>query len=232
MPYIYYYFDRYEAFVIGRADGTDSHLLGEGLFTLNKDASTIQIDDHSWSPSGQWLAWVDEQLYPRRYTYTNRGYVLNIDNERHLDVLERFNGVRMEWSPVEDLLLVAGRYAEQLEKSPKSELDCVDKINELSIMLLNPQTNQVLSSFVEERPASQTLYTDDYCLFNFDIRLSWTPDGNHAIAIENEYVDQNIEHFTVYVFDKLGNISIQEYQNLIFAISLIHQRFGHQTAKI
>src|SRR5689334_15272750 len=48
-PFIYY--AAKNGYIIERADGTDSHILGEGM-----TVEPTQFDA-SWSPSGAWLAW-------------------------------------------------------------------------------------------------------------------------------------------------------------------------------
>ena len=52
-PFIYYFSINHQVFLIERADGTDSWLLGEGIMP---DDHTFMFDTR-WSPSGKWFAW-------------------------------------------------------------------------------------------------------------------------------------------------------------------------------
>lgn len=51
-PYLYYYHPDLNAWVIERADGTDSRLLGQGV-SEKSDTTAEGI----WSPTGEWLIW-------------------------------------------------------------------------------------------------------------------------------------------------------------------------------
>ncbi|MBZ0319982.1 MAG: hypothetical protein K8L91_26460 [Anaerolineae bacterium] len=51
-PYLYYFSDDLNAWVIERADGTDRRLLGQGL--AMEEANTAS---GIWSPSGEWFRW-------------------------------------------------------------------------------------------------------------------------------------------------------------------------------
>ncbi|GIK67562.1 MAG: hypothetical protein BroJett018_53560 [Chloroflexota bacterium] len=59
-PYLYYFSNDLNAWVIERADGTDRRLLGQGL--AMEEANTAS---GVWSPSGKWLRWSS-------YTYTKQ----------------------------------------------------------------------------------------------------------------------------------------------------------------
>jgi WD40 repeat protein len=100
-PYLYYYSDVLNAFVIERADGTDSRILAEGLMP----PETNMILDADWSPSGKWFAWQSG-----KYTGGNarlRGWIISADGEKRLTLLDGFTGItRTVWSPTEDLLAV------------------------------------------------------------------------------------------------------------------------------
>src|SRR5688572_18563127 len=95
-PFIYY--ESKDGYVIERADGTDSHILGEGL-TLEAAQAYA-----SWSPSGAWLAW-------RGYDLGGCGsspdpvdslYLAGIGGEYRFP----FQQVAYKWSPMKDHLVL------------------------------------------------------------------------------------------------------------------------------
>ena len=60
IPYIYYFSADINAVVVERADGTDTHILGDGLLETESnyaDYSGYIITESAWSSSGEWLAW-------------------------------------------------------------------------------------------------------------------------------------------------------------------------------
>jgi hypothetical protein len=102
-PYLYYYSDYLNAFVVERADGSDSRMIGQGLVPKGDN---IFIGS-GWSPSGNWFAWT---------SYFNGGaiggtgesisYVIATDTG---EPFKRVNGLAnafLAWSPNEDRLLV------------------------------------------------------------------------------------------------------------------------------
>jgi hypothetical protein len=121
-PYIYYYSYAHNAFVIERADGTDTRLLGEGITDRVIDEeytmmSSIEVGGPGWSPSGKWFAWIkvlNFQGYPAR---TKAVYILSVDGQRRLTLLDdrAFDYVQAVWAEDADLLLVAGQSIELSE---------------------------------------------------------------------------------------------------------------------
>jgi WD40 repeat protein len=93
-PYLYYYSNTLNAFVVERADGTDSRTLANEI---------VGVDVHSistvgWSPSGDWLAWVEGQSILKMMTTDGSRYRTFTDADHYLSA---------KWSPTEDLLFVA-----------------------------------------------------------------------------------------------------------------------------
>lgn len=74
IPYIYYYADQLHAFVIERADGTDSRIFAEGLIPLNHQA----IVGPGWSPSGHWFAFVSNKKFQEGF-WDPQTYVVSTD---------------------------------------------------------------------------------------------------------------------------------------------------------
>jgi WD40 repeat protein len=107
-PYLYYYSGKWNAFVVERADGTDSHLLARDVMVQPKDAYN-EVVYAEWSPSGEWLAWiVRERSINGQLALSGRGYIINV-NGRDLMPVFQGNIVQFSWSPVEDLLFVVIR---------------------------------------------------------------------------------------------------------------------------
>ncbi len=51
-PYLYYYSDVLNGFVIERADGTDSRVIAQGVMI---SPARAVVQNTSWSASGKWL---------------------------------------------------------------------------------------------------------------------------------------------------------------------------------
>lgn len=85
-PYLYYYSDVLNAFVIERADGTDSRIF------IDEVQSVTNVP--GWSPSGEWFAY-----------HSAETYVVSLQGEPS----EFVNGIqspRLSWSPTADMLFV------------------------------------------------------------------------------------------------------------------------------
>jgi WD40 repeat protein len=101
-PYVYYYSDTLNAFVIERADGTDSRAIAQDLMPADH---TI-ISGPGWSPSGQWFAWTS--TYPGEYLDGPRSaWIIRSDGQERLDILDDvMHAAYMSWSPTGDYLFV------------------------------------------------------------------------------------------------------------------------------
>jgi WD40 repeat protein len=104
-PYLYYFSDVLNAFVIERADGTDTRILGKDV--MKSDYGFV-LEDVVWSPDGQWLAWLKNELdAPTRFSQTP--YAIRADGSRTLTSLEGLYVDALKWSPDGRLLFAAGR---------------------------------------------------------------------------------------------------------------------------
>lgn len=58
-PFLYYYSSQQEAFIIERADGTDSRILADYKLPQLEGSSQSggRIEGPGWSPTGKWFAW-------------------------------------------------------------------------------------------------------------------------------------------------------------------------------
>lgn len=136
-PYLYYFSNRLRAFVIERADGTDTRLLGVGamdnhlLFTADDD--NFVVNGPGFSPSGRWFAW---SAYARRgaYRYTDyAGFMAGLDGTIRSDLFDGLPNPYMAWSPEGDQLLVVS--------IDEGFPDITDLIT-VKVALLNPERNE------------------------------------------------------------------------------------------
>jgi hypothetical protein len=100
-PYMYYYAPRLNAYVIERADGTDSRLFGKGMI----DPETTYLTGPGWSPSGEWLAVVADNRWAGNRKWNS--IVLNVNNEDRMTVLDDLNINWMEWVDGRDFLIAS-----------------------------------------------------------------------------------------------------------------------------
>ena len=106
-PYLYYYSTIVNAFVIERADGTDSRILAQNVMPPNYN----RIDEPLWSPSGKWMAWrgaVDGGLANSYFS----GWIIRTDGSERLTILDQpleatMDIQMMTWAEENDLLFVA-----------------------------------------------------------------------------------------------------------------------------
>lgn len=103
-PYIYYYSNALNAFIIERADGSDSRLLGQDVMPPQR---ADLILGPGWSPDGNWLAWSAMTL--SAFSGSSWGaYVVHVNGTERLELLDAFSGANMQWSPDSRWLLVTG----------------------------------------------------------------------------------------------------------------------------
>ncbi|HEX2907249.1 MAG TPA: WD40 repeat domain-containing protein [Phototrophicaceae bacterium] len=163
-PYIYYYNETVNGFVIERADGTDSRLLGENLMPEGYSA----IDDFAWSPSGKWVAWRGAKPGeggPGSYC----AWIMTADGSRRLTLLDEVEPVDiLSWSPVDDFLLVVQR--------PRTNQ--VSKV-QISIVDVETETTLAHTSYV---PASYETITAEWSLDGVHVFVTWATSGTSIIS--------------------------------------------------
>lgn len=87
-PYVYYFSDTLNAFIIERADGTDTRVLGDGLMALTGGSHDIHVAGPGWSPSGRWFVWTAAQVSNSGHGWSGyRPYVLRADGTKRLTCL-------------------------------------------------------------------------------------------------------------------------------------------------
>lgn len=99
-PYIYYFSYEQHAIVVERADGSDSHLLGQGVI----EETTETLTGPGWSPTGRWLAVVPSVGGFGQQAVTP--LVLSVDGQRVVRLPTGYQ-VQWEWAPQDDVLLVS-----------------------------------------------------------------------------------------------------------------------------
>ncbi|MCI0713626.1 MAG: hypothetical protein L0154_25945 [Chloroflexi bacterium] len=103
-PYIYYYSERLNAFVIERADGTDSRVFAEGF--VHEEANSVA--GAGWSPSGEWFGFTS--IYGTAHgPRPLGGEVLHVTGQKRLTSIESFKAdiQFMMWADDRDLLLIS-----------------------------------------------------------------------------------------------------------------------------
>jgi WD40 repeat protein len=102
-PYLYYYSSSLNAFVIERADGTDSRILGRGITPHDE----LAYPAPGWSPSGKWFVWTS--AIPTE----DGGYIrfhrwgVSADGTQRITLLDNISDVpSIAWSPADDLLFL------------------------------------------------------------------------------------------------------------------------------
>jgi WD40 repeat protein len=100
-PYLYYFSPPLNAFVIERADGSESRLLGQGTFEQGTNFATGE-----WSPSGRWFAGYTGS-FGEGGLGRSRSFLFNVDGTQAHNWLHETRTIRqLAWSPVEDLMFV------------------------------------------------------------------------------------------------------------------------------
>lgn len=160
-PYLYYYSQTHNGFVIERADGTDSRILAQGVMGADEELS----GGPAWSPSGQWFAWGYGYRDPETDTYINQYQVVSSDGQRTVSVLDGLQDYTMLWSPVDDLLfLYRSSYIRQDGAAyPYHRV--------AAALIIDPEQDLILSQL--------TIETDD--IYRVSVYGEWTPDGQAGV---------------------------------------------------
>lgn len=173
-PYLYYYSDVLHAFIVERADGTDSHVLAEGVMPpLHEGADGVEIDGPGWSPSGQWFGWsLAEESRDNLLSVAPIPYLINLDGRR-FDLPAGLTNFALAWSPQEDILAVAAHWFSQAGTSGTFHT---------YFALIDPNTSQSVVLVEENQPADFSPLDP----FASPPAITWTADGQHAIIYYNE----------------------------------------------
>lgn len=102
IPYLYYYSDLLNSFVIERADGTDSRTLAADVMPVEH----LIMRGPGWSPSGRWFAWTSSEYRGPGYAPA-QGWIVSADGTHRITLLDHVQDVQaMLWSPAGDILFV------------------------------------------------------------------------------------------------------------------------------
>jgi len=152
-PFLYYYSDNRAAFIIERADGTDSRILSSYKLPATSDF----IGGPGWSPSGQWFAWTASIGGGTGADENSIAYVVSRDGKQLFSYPDATGEVQsMEWSPTADLLMLQRQVPINLYAK---EVYVVDIIRQKTILMLSE--SQLGVSFWDEE---------------------WSPDGQYIIV--------------------------------------------------
>jgi WD40 repeat protein len=154
LPYIYYYADTLNSFVVEQVDGSDSRVLAE----LPPEQTLFWAFD--WSPSGAWAAWLSGDWNgPSAILYTP--WVVRSDgSEPGCHALEGMHDVLfLDWSPVDDVLYV------------------VERLNywKLRLLLIDVPADKILTEFIYENPGRRPFETYP--------ASSWSLDGQAVYMV-------------------------------------------------
>lgn len=101
-PFLYYHSAQDDAFIIERADGSDSRILAPYILPATDTSLEVIpiITGAGWSPSGQWFAW----RASAQYGGISRAYVAHRSGSESYTLLDGTPIAVMNWSPVDDIL--------------------------------------------------------------------------------------------------------------------------------
>ncbi len=178
-PYIYYYSDALHAFIVERADGTDTRVLGASVMTLDDGAQDIHVKGPGWSPSGEWFAWTAAQISNWGYGWSGyRPYVIRADGTQRLTLLDHLPAVQLAWAADEDVLFVASRQSELLNPD---DPDDHHSVISTYLAVIDVPSGTVIAAYEDQ-------IFSDYYLYQARVRptLIRMDDSAHVIA---SYVD-------------------------------------------
>lgn len=193
-PYLYYFDDYLNAFVIERADGTDSRILGEGLMPSNVNSLT----GAGWSPSGEWFAWVGYFSGGYNPTTDFIPYAVKVNGQERLTVLDQFNEAWMEWSPVDDILAVVGTIGDVYTDPNYNNVERIT----VRMALVDVTSDRIIS--FQDREGWQGDHT-----YWEEPGITWTQDGEQVIFAYEDKLASASEPMIYQVFALDG--TIEEY---------------------
>jgi WD40 repeat protein len=154
VPFIYYYSEGEEAFIIERANGADKRILTN--FTFPEQHTVIEGD--GWSPTGQWFVWTSRPSGGRAHYNMNVFIVDRSGTETQLLPFDPADSIQsMQWSPDRDLLLIPF-------------FDTSDVLT-LNIMVYDPVSQVVLL----QRRFSENHY--------IPVDIMWSPDSQFVAIV-------------------------------------------------
>lgn len=168
-PYVFYYSAALNGFVIERADGTDSRIIGQNVM---RPSGNIVMGP-GWSPSGRWLAWQDVHWNVHSLG-VHKGYAVSVDDQP-LNLLNEFQCISMMlWHRTKDILLVGG----------KIHACGTGSSGIATYWLINPASQTILASASIEGTIGAPIYWfDEYIQFKKMIRKIWAPERFYNVTM-------------------------------------------------
>ncbi|MBZ0318946.1 MAG: hypothetical protein K8L91_21200 [Anaerolineae bacterium] len=218
-PYLYYFDSAARYWVIEKADGTDKHILGEGLVQRAPDAYTVDVGGPGWSPSGQWFAFTSRSVFGMiGSTPSEQAHIISVDGRQHLTLLDDLArldaGISMAWSPVADLLMMAATYTQYAVDPNTGSPDYSMGTIEVHLRLIDPAVNAIIAQVHEAIPF------DNSARFDMELRreitMRWQAAGDKVILDYATYVRPN-DVTTIYVLDVATQIfSVRRLSGVIY----------------
>ncbi len=201
-PYIYYYSDEINAFIIERADGTDTRILGAGLMPpLGGDLA--YVSGPGWSPSGKWFAWQLSQIGAYGADDGDTAYAVKADGSRHLTLLDGMQNVQMAWAPYSDRLFVVSQYFQPSPNLPPHDLSNGYLHTDFYLIdLTDPNIDRILVS------DKQSVYAKNGNPYTLAPMITWIDDANVIVEYASEPHSQDTgltTHFRI--FNTAGNVT-------------------------
>lgn len=167
-PYLFYYSMQHNAFVIERADGTDSRLLADGVMSPETNAA----DGPGWSPSGEWFAWSSREIIATGANSPSQPHAISVDGTRRVTTLDAYPHAVVDWVPGTDLLLVVG-----YSYSPAMDEETGKYTLFLDTAIIDPVADVVLATHRWAVRTTRDKVTAPYLGFKW----GWSSDGQYVI---------------------------------------------------
>jgi WD40 repeat protein len=209
-PYIYYYSEVLNAFVVERADGSGSRLLAQGMM----DGDESWFSGPGWSPSGEWFAWTAGRWAAHFVIKGAHPYVVGVDDSRPAGLPGDFNDVSMQWSPTEDVLFIAGAIDPETTHDSNREGESTNR----RIALYDPASEQFLATVND-------VFFDHNSHRDAVPEIAWRYDGAYALAAytRSYSVYDPSEQPRYYVmFDRSGSVVRRATESDIFGLIYRH----------
>lgn len=193
-PYLYYFSTRLKAFVIERADGTDTRLLVAGAMDEDhpNSGASPRIDGSAFSPSGKWFTWsAAEHVGGGNFADSNTYLVRTDGTERSL-LTQGLRNAITAWSPGRDVLAALTYTVVFEQDQPRLQL---------SVVLIDPEKNT--RSILKRVTYSSN---NDFELRSFNYVLRWLND-HQVLAVypagskDDYYRQGEPNRFIAVVFD-------------------------------
>ena len=191
LPYLYYYSAIHHAFIVERANGTDSHLLGEGVMP----ATDIRVRGDGWSASGNWFMWtsVDGTIEGNASYFMASLWVVSLDGQQRLTDFDGLPIIDAWWSPTSDLLaILVGSDTVQYTTDAQ-------EVNLLFYDVANQTWFDSKTSF----QLAQGLYY-----------ASWSPTGTDFLLVSNIGDESPL---LLHVFNQQGEVWYSDFVDTIFS---------------